>query len=146
MLLAVAAIKQPPCRSCIQVKNAPSIRCETPPSICPSEAAKHFSISSIHRHIGESFSTIFSALRRFSSVSPMYLLYSFVKSSRYSGRFSSLAITFTARLLPQPCTPIISTPFGGGSEDLPLIKLLFRSESHLFKFSKSAILPLLSER
>jgi hypothetical protein len=81
-----------------------------PPSLSPLDSA--FSISSSHNTQGASASADCSDSRRFFSDSPCHFEYNAPKSSRTNGTPSTPAAARAARLLPQPCTPNNSTPFG----------------------------------
>ena len=115
MLFDVAARNTPLSRSCIHVSSVASRRCDNPASASPLEPAEAnaFSISSIHNTSGASFCANSRALRRRRSLSPTYLSYSAPASSRANSNPHSPATARAAKLFPQPCTPVISTPFGG---------------------------------
>ncbi len=115
--LAVATTKTGAVFSCSQVRSAPKMRAVTPPSEEPEEATPDspFSISSIQSTTGATPSATRMARRRFSSEEPTSPLKIRPMSSRSRGSRHCEAMAFAVRLLPQPCTPRRSSPFGSGS-------------------------------
>ena len=112
MALAVAATKTGAVFSCIQVRKDPSTRDAGPPSTLNPCVEMPASISSIQRTQGAAASAVRNALRRLVSGEPKVPSYTAAMSRRISGRCQWAAMAFTKSDLPQPATPIISTPFG----------------------------------
>src|SRR5687768_8002509 len=115
MLLAVAKTKTGLVFSCSQVRNVPKTRCDVPLSPDgPPIPAKPFSISSIHSTTGATASAVRSAVRMFCSLEPTRPANTRPTSIRSRGSPHIDAVHLAVRLLPQPGTPVISTPLGDG--------------------------------
>ena len=84
---------------------------ESPPLLRPE---KPFSISSTQRIDGETASAVAIALRIFSSELPTIPPKILPISSLRSGSPQIALIAFAVSDLPQPGTPVISTPLGAG--------------------------------
>jgi hypothetical protein len=137
---AVATTKTGAVFSCNQVSIAPKTRAVTPPSEKPDDPAPDspFSISSVQSTAGATLSATRMARLRFSSDEPTSPLKIRPMSSRRSGIFHEEAMALAVRLLPQPCTPRRSRPFGSGrpKRRAGSLNALPRRESQVFKFSR----------
>ena len=116
------------------------MRAEVPPSVSPPEPPtppNAFSISSIQRMHGEIDSATASERRIFDSVEPSALEKSRPASKRSSGIFHAAETAFAQRLLPHPCTPRKSAPFGAGSPKARAFSVNAneRFQSHSFRRS-----------
>ena len=137
MLFAVATTNTGFVFSCIQLRNVPKIRLLVPLSPLFPSPENPFSISSIHSMHGLMASAVFIASLMFDSLLPTYMLNTLDTSNLRSGKCHIELMDFATRLLPQPGTPVKSTPLGEGrpyrlaesSQDLSLLI------SHFFKFS-----------
>ncbi len=139
MRLAVATTKTGAVFSWSQVSMVPKTRAVTPPSDMPEDPDPDspFSISSVQSTAGATLSATRMARRRFSSDEPTSPLKIRPMSSRRSGIFHEEAMAFAVRLLPQPCTPSRSRPFGSGSPKRRAgsLKALPRRASQVLRFS-----------
>ena len=92
----------------------PNTRAEVPESPSDLVPAKPFSISSTQRMEGATASAVWMALRMFSSELPTTPPKILPMSSFSSGSPQMALMALAVRLLPQPGTPVISTPLGAG--------------------------------
>src|SRR3712207_2367318 len=114
MLLAVAITNTGLDFSCIQVRKEPNTRDDVPESPPPATPAKPFSISSIQSTQGEAASAVAIPVRMFCSLDPTSPENTRPMSIRNSGSCQAEAMALAVSDLPQPGTPVISTPLGAG--------------------------------
>ena len=92
----------------------PNTRVDVPPSPLPPDApAIPFSISSIHKMLGEIASAVFNAKRMFDSEEPTTPWKILPISSLNRGIFQADDTHFAVKDFPHPGTPVKSTPLGG---------------------------------
>ena len=100
--------------SCIQVRKLPKTREAVPESPVAPTPEKPFSISSTHRTAGAAASADRIAVRRLDSLEPTTPENTLPMSMRSRGRRHEAATALAVRDLPQPGTPVMSTPRGAG--------------------------------